>query len=219
MEKIKIFITSIIKKIKNYFFCLKYPFYKNRNVWTDKFLGYSMTRYEDIPEGWRKAFGKQLSEDLRKQLKKDKQLHTFRFSQIKEKWGKLRLYTFGCSEECWDIIRKYEALSKKYCIYCGKPATHKTTGYVLYLCKDHCKLEVAPDNVNNYKIKKHLTKYEFELDSCLGDAIEDEQYLLKYLSNELKRRLGERPLKASIKYEIKGNYLIVDKDRLRFYKK
>lgn len=200
-------------------FCLKYPFYKSRNVWTDKPCGYSFTWYDCIPKGWRIAFGKQLSEDLRKQLKKDKQLHTFRFSQIKEKWGKLCLYNFGCSEECWKIIYKYEDLSKKYCIYCGKPVTHKTTGYVLYLCKDCCKKEVDPDNIDDYKLKKPLTKYDFELDSCLGDAVEDEKYLLKYLSDELKRRLGKRPLQTSIKYKIKGNYLIVDKNKLRFYNK
>ena len=50
--------------IKNFFFCLRYPFWKSRNVWTGKFCGYSSTSYDWIPEGWRKAFGKELSKDI-----------------------------------------------------------------------------------------------------------------------------------------------------------
>lgn len=111
---------KIFKYIYNYFLCLRYPFYKARNLWTDKFMGYDHTLYDDIPEGWKKAFGKQLSKDLKKQLKKDNQLKTFRFSQIKEKYGTLRLYTFGCSEECMKLLHKYEKLSSYYCIKCGK---------------------------------------------------------------------------------------------------
>ena len=136
MKKIKPFITSLIRKIKNYFFCLRYPFYKVRNVWTDKFMGYDHTLYDHIPEGWRKAFGKQLSKELKKQLKKDNQLKTFRFSQIKEKYGTLRLYNFGCSEECMKLLDKYEKLSKEYCIECGKKAKYETEGYILYLCEE-----------------------------------------------------------------------------------
>ena len=128
--------TTIFKYIYNYFFCLRYPFYKYRNVFTDEFLGYKYTWYDDIPEGWRKAFGKELSKELRKQLKKDKQLYTFRFAQIKEKWGLLYIYTQGCSEECWELLDKYEELSKEYCIYCGKKTKYETEGYILYLCED-----------------------------------------------------------------------------------
>ena len=128
--------TNIFKYIYNYFFCLRYPFYRVRNVWTDKFMGYDHTLYDHIPEGWRKAFGKQLSKELKKQLKKDNQLKTFRFSQIKEKYGMLRLYNFGCSEECMKLLDKYEKLSKEYCIYCGKKAKYITKGYILYVCED-----------------------------------------------------------------------------------
>ena len=142
MKKIKPFITSLIRKIKNYFFCLRYPFYKVRNVWTDKFMGYDHTLYDHIPEGWRKAFGKQLSKELKKQLKKDNQLKTFRFSQIKEKYGTLRLYNFGCSEECMKLLDKYEKLSSHYCIKCGKKAKYETEGYILYLCEKCFKEEL-----------------------------------------------------------------------------
>lgn len=128
---------NIFKYIYNYFFCLRYPFYKVRNVFDDEFLGYEFTWYDDIPIGWRKAFGKQLSKDLKKQLKKDKQLKTFRFLQIKEKWGLLHIYTQGCSEECWELLDKYEELSSHYCIKCGKEGKMREGYYIIPLC-DEC---------------------------------------------------------------------------------
>lgn len=48
-------------------------------------MGYGHTLYDEIPEGWRKAFGKQLSRDLKKALIKDGYLKEFRFSYIKVK--------------------------------------------------------------------------------------------------------------------------------------
>lgn len=41
----------IFRKICNFLLCLRYPFYKSRNVWTGKFLGYEFTWYDDIPKG------------------------------------------------------------------------------------------------------------------------------------------------------------------------
>ena len=132
---VKIHIHNFFAAIHNYFFCLKYPFYKVYNVYTDKFSGYARTWYNAIPKGWRKAFGKQLSKELKKQLIKDGMLYTFRFSQIKEKYGTLRMYNFGCTEEVDHLLNKYEGLSKRYCIYCGRPAQYITSGYVSYLCE------------------------------------------------------------------------------------
>ena len=82
---IKMRIHNFFAAIYNYFFCLKYPFYKVYNVYTDKFSGYARTWYDAISKGWRKAFGKQLSKELKKQLIADGMLYTFRFS------GSLRL--------------------------------------------------------------------------------------------------------------------------------
>ena len=45
-------IKGIFRWIKNFFFCLKYPFWKSTNVWTGDSLGYSYTWYDDIPEGY-----------------------------------------------------------------------------------------------------------------------------------------------------------------------
>ena len=122
--------------IKNYFFCLKYPFYKCRNAFTDESCGYDFTWYDELPKGWRKAFGKKLSKELKKALKEDNQLHSFRFLQIKEKYGTLRMYNAGCSQKVEDIIEKYELLSMCYCINCGRPVRYCTHGYILYICEN-----------------------------------------------------------------------------------
>lgn len=128
---------DIKQYIRNFFFCLRYPFYKWRNVWTGKFLGYRYTLYEDIGPGWRTAFGPQLSKDLKAALIKDKCLHKFRFTQIKEKYGTLRLYYGqGCGKNADKVLSYYERLSECYCQYCGKPSRYVTDGWITYLCED-----------------------------------------------------------------------------------
>ena len=122
--------------IRNWIRCLIYPFWKARNIWSDKSWGYKFTYYDDIAEGWRKAFGKKLSRELKKSLVKNKLLKEFRFSEIKEKWGSLCLYNFGADEETQNLLHKYELASMGYCMFCGKPARYKTSGYILYLCEN-----------------------------------------------------------------------------------
>ena len=126
----------LFKKIHNFIFCLKYPFMKSRNVWTDKFMGYGHTLYDEIPVGWRKAFGKDFLEDLRKALIKDHDLYRFRFTQIKEKYGTLRLYNNGASENTQLVLNRYEQYSILYCVDCGQPTEYETIGWVEYLCED-----------------------------------------------------------------------------------
>ena len=181
---------KLFRKLYNYIICLRYPFYKNRNVWTGKFLGYSSTWYADIPEGWRKAFGKQFSKELKKQLKKDKQLHTFRFSEIKEKYGTLRIYTFGCSEECQKIINKYENISRNICINCGKYTEYETEGYILPLCPKHLREYEKLSNEDD--ITKYRMEYAEELDIDdklkqllnLNNKQDIIEYIYKQLHNE-----------------------------------
>lgn len=148
-------IKSLGIRIHNFFFCLKYPFWKAYNVWTGKFCGYKFTEYDCIPYGWRKAFGRQLSKELKGALKKSNSLKTFRFSQIKEKYGELCLYCFAASEEVYHILHKYELLSTGYCIMCGKPARYRTQGWIEFYCEDCIKKFVEDENeVNEYRLTK-----------------------------------------------------------------
>ena len=46
------------------------------------------------------------------------------------------MYNNGCSQECHDILLKYEYLSSFVCQKCGKPADYETEGWISSLCKD-----------------------------------------------------------------------------------
>ena len=127
---------------KNFFFCLRYPFWKARNVFSGKFRGYSITWYDYIPNGWRLAFGKQLSDDIKKAGKESRKRLGYKswknlisWQQIKEKYGELRLYA-SATDEIMHVLEKYELLSSGYCINCGKPARYMTQGWIEYLCED-----------------------------------------------------------------------------------
>ena len=94
------------------------------------------TELDAMEPGWRKVFGIKICKEFKKQLKKEGNLYKFRIYQIKEKWGLLRIYHNG-SQEIENIINKYEDLSEKICICCGKPATKMTKGWISYYC-DSC---------------------------------------------------------------------------------
>lgn len=98
----------------------------------------SYTELDSMPNGWRNAFGAQLCEELKQVLKKHKYLYKYRITQIKEKFGELRWYSNGSPEGCeYPIIDKYEKLSRKTCIICGKPATYVSIGWICPYCNDH----------------------------------------------------------------------------------
>ena len=156
-------LESIPAYIRNFFFFLKYPFWQPRNVWTGKKY-WRFSEYEAIPEGWRKAFGKQLSKDLKAVLKEEKQLKTFYFSQVKQKWGYLRMYPCFTTEKIYKILDYYEHLSIGYCEFCGKPARYyKNYGYHVYLCGDCMEKELKSDRPDYKKNELIKIKKQFRL--------------------------------------------------------
>lgn len=93
-----------------------------------------------LDTGWKKAFGEDLCKDLRKALWKEgglKAILHFRVTQIKEKWGYLHFYYTGGGEEVEKVISKYEDISSKTCIVCGKPATWISRGWISPYCDEH----------------------------------------------------------------------------------
>lgn len=116
----------------------RYPYLQPRNVWTDrvpKDYDYSWTRMDEIEDGWQELF-LQMCEEIREPLIKAGYLDEFRFSQLKEKWGHMCCYNFGAPQEVHDIIHKYEKLSARTCIICGKPAMKVSTGWIQPYCLD-----------------------------------------------------------------------------------
>jgi len=115
------------KKNKN--LCKHYPYLIPRNIFTDKIIwrhkAYDWTLAKIFEDGWWKAFGLQLCEELRTELLKYNYLKEFRITQIKEKYESLRCYYGPVPKDCEvdAIIDDYSALSENICLRCGKPDT------------------------------------------------------------------------------------------------
>lgn len=146
-------------KMKYKRICKRYPFLIIRNWKTDEPIEYPYTYLDDMPHGWKRAFGIQMCEEIRKVLIKGNYLYDYRVAQIKEKFGTLRWYDEGAPDsiykEIQDIIYKYEEISAHTCITCGKPATKISTGWISPFC-DKCAGKLSDrvnfkeiDNVNN----------------------------------------------------------------------
>lgn len=135
------FLSAIIHP-KNFMFLNRYPFWKMRNIWVQpgRFCGYDSSMYDWIPEGWRKAFGKDLTHDIANALEADgirrgKWSECLQWQDIKEKYGGLRLYA-STTDKVQEVLSRYECLSIGYCINCGKPARYITSGWIEYICED-----------------------------------------------------------------------------------
>lgn len=58
--------------------------------------------------------------------------------QVKEKFGGLRVYINGGSDEVYNLIDKAEEKSFKICEMCGKPGKNQEINYWIYtVCEDH----------------------------------------------------------------------------------
>ena len=126
------------REVKNWWYAILYQIgnfiYNYPMQWLHCIPTYTEWDVMDSMPGWKKAFGKQYLDELKAQLKKDHYLYQFRITDIKEKYGTLRLYCVSASDEVYRIIDKYENLSYETCIECGKPADIITDGYVLPYC-------------------------------------------------------------------------------------
>lgn len=100
------------------------------------------TWLDDMPIGWRIAFGEQLCKEIKEELVKNNELDSYQIIQIKEKFGGLRWYDNSSLPGIQVIIAKYEALSEKICINCGKPAIWISKGWISPYC-DECATKQA----------------------------------------------------------------------------
>ena len=118
---------------------------------------------DEIPAGWRKAFCPKMWDELKEILEKHNYLDEFRFIQIKEKWGALRIYNYGVPTEAYDEIEewkaKYENLSEEVCIRCGKPSKYMTLGWYTFICED-CAKRSAKDQLRAHSSHEHFVKKE-----------------------------------------------------------
>ena len=152
---------KILKEIKQYNKELikNYPFLMPYRVVTGEPLenyDYEFTWLDDMEDGWRIAFGIQMMEELKEALIKINFLDKYKLMQVKEKYGSLRWYDNGHSNEMNNIIAKYEDLSERTCGFCGEKAEFISKGWIYPYCK-----KCANEFIEN-SIKRHGNKDTFE---------------------------------------------------------
>lgn len=117
---------------------------------------YDFTELDNLADGWRKAFGERMCEEIDGIVKSwpEERRKNFRIMDIKEKWGHLCIYTNYIDSDINKIISKYSLISEFTCIHCGEPAHWITRGWYMPIC-DKCARE-AYDN------KKSKVSFKFE---------------------------------------------------------
>ena len=147
-------------KKRNKELCDRYPFLIPRNSFSGKSIldcrgidgeegywpgnpedhpayDYEYTLLDDMPEGWRKAFGESLCHEIMDELIDKDKVDAYRVDQIKEKYGYLCWYDHNSTEKILsEILPKYEDLSICTCISCGKPAEYVSSGWISPWCED-----------------------------------------------------------------------------------
>ena len=152
-----------INKEENKRLCDTYPFLIPFNRWTDELFteidpeyDYEFTELDDMPDGWRNAFGEKMCQEIKYALLRvggEKALKEYRVDQIKEKYGELRWYSNHYIDRVEDIVEKYSETSRRICIKCGKPATKISTGWISPFC-DECANELKHvhfQDINEYE--------------------------------------------------------------------
>ena len=97
------------------------------------------TELDAMDTGWRKAFGIQMCKEIKQALLRSggrKVLINYRIIQIKEKNGSLQWYDCGAPEEVRKIVAKYEYISERTCISCGRQAKGLSRGWIYPYCGD-----------------------------------------------------------------------------------
>ena len=187
------FVThiSFLWHWKNFFFLLRYPFYKVYDRWNGKFLGYSYIEYDSIPEGWRKAFGKHLSDDIKKAGKESRRRLGYKswkemiiWTQIKEKWGELRMYA-SCTEEIRHVLDRYEYMSYGYCINCGRPARYKTRGWISFQCEECFQKDLSRyvDDNERYRVLNECKLTKDDIPQGVRYSVNKQGKILKHKIN------------------------------------
>ena len=113
----------------------RYPFLL---PWGTCPTSFESTELDTMPAGWRIAFSEELCKEIMEELTRNNCVDSYRIVQIKEKHGALRWYSQGGTERIQqEIIPKYEKLSRRICIQCGRTATLISKDWVAPWC-DAC---------------------------------------------------------------------------------
>ena len=137
-----------------------YPYLLPRNVWTGEELenyDYSWIVGEsELPQGWFRLF-LLYCKNIKHALADSNWIDRFMFTQVKEKYGTMRLYNNGAPEYIHRMTMCYEQYSTNICERCGSIATVETKGWISSLC-DECDLTHNPYQTTPL-IQRHFAGY------------------------------------------------------------
>ena len=131
----------------------EYPFLKLKDNYDDMM---TYTWLDNMPIGWRIAFGEQMCKEIKEELVKNNELDFYEIIDIKEKFGGLRWYDNSYLPGIQFIKAKYEALSEKTCITCGKPAKWISGGWISPYCDECATKQAKARGVDINKIFKKI---------------------------------------------------------------
>ena len=163
----------------------RYPYLRPHNAWTGKVYDdydFSYTYVDNLPCGWDRLF-LLYCKCIRDYLIKNNYLDKFYFTQVKEKYGTMRLYNAGCPKDIQRITNLFEGYSKYVCQDCGDFSVFRTDGWVSHLCSI-CVLKYS-NSYKKIKKSKHYTILTYEN----GNEVSI-NYTYKYLNREYKKVLG-----------------------------
>ena len=121
----------------------QYPFLL---PWGTDSANIESTELDTMPTGWRIAFGEELCKEIMEELTRNNCVESYRIVQIKEKHGALRWYAQGGTERIHrEIVPKFEKLSRRICIQCGRPATLISKDWLAPWC-DACSEKLGQQN-------------------------------------------------------------------------
>lgn len=123
----------------NYALCMQWSILIPHDKIDDSNWEYDYTMLDDMPDGWRKAFGNQFADDLQQayDLLPDVDKDRVYIKCLKEKYGYLHIYLSAYNPVIREVCKKYEQLSRKVCIHCGESATRVSTDWISPWC-DTC---------------------------------------------------------------------------------
>lgn len=124
---------------KNYELCMKYPILIPLRARDDVNYMYDYTSLDQMPSGWRIAFGEDWARDVQEILNNkltEEERDEVCILDMKEKYGFLDVDINFYSAEMDAVLEKYKKLSKFTCIGCGKPATKISWTWICPWCDD-----------------------------------------------------------------------------------
>ena len=96
---------------------------------------YAYTMLDFVPKGWEALFLR-MCEEIRAAIENAEEFYTFRFIDIKEKYGMLRMLATGGNDNTDALMDRCEKDSERVCVQCGKPATRISMGWICPYCDD-----------------------------------------------------------------------------------